>query len=221
MSIPEIPACPLCGQAETRLFCLDFLRQRHYWRCPDCHLSWRDARHHLDAAAERAVYEMHENHPDEPGYRRFLTRVSAPLRERLPQAARGLDFGCGPGPALARMLEEAGHSVALYDPFFHPDTSVLNAEYDFITCTETMEHCAQPGMELARLLGMLKAGGHLAIMTGHLSEDARFARWHYRQDPTHICFFQRRSFDWIARHWNLTTVFHQGDVWIAQKPGRI
>jgi len=218
MSIPAVPVCPLCGHADSRLFCRDFLRQRRYWRCPRCHLRWRDPAHRLAAAAERQEYEMHENRPDDPGYRRFLARATEPLSARLASPARGLDYGCGPGPALAQMLEEAGHSVALYDPFFYPDRSVLAGSYDFITCTETAEHFFHPGDEMACMLGMLRTGGYLLIMTGHLDDDARFARWHYRHDPTHVCFFQRRSFDWIARHWGLETVFHQGEVWIGQRP---
>ena len=36
--------------------------------------------------------------------------------------ARGLDFGCGPGPALTLLMEEAGFAkMNLYDPFYFAD----------------------------------------------------------------------------------------------------
>ena len=78
-----------------------------------------------------------------------ITGASSPrlwdeLRPRLPEGARGLDYGAGPGPALAAMIEEDGYSAALYDPLFHPDEAVLSDSYDFITCTETVEHFATP-----------------------------------------------------------------------------
>ena len=47
----------------------------------------------------------------------------------------GLDFGAGPGPALAAMMSEDGFDVAIYDPFFQPDAEALQRKYDFITCT--------------------------------------------------------------------------------------
>ena len=34
-----------------------------------------------------------------------------PLLARLGPASHGLDYGCGPGPALATMLREEGHGV--------------------------------------------------------------------------------------------------------------
>ena len=37
------------------------------------------------------------------------------------QGVEGCWAGCGPGPALAEMLREAGHTVATYDPLFAPD----------------------------------------------------------------------------------------------------
>jgi hypothetical protein len=43
------------------------------------------------------------------------------------------------------MLAEAGHAMALYDPFFRPDPAALERDYDFITCTETAEHFHHPG----------------------------------------------------------------------------
>ena len=50
----------------------------------------------------------------------------------------GLDFGAGPGPALAAMMSEDGFDVAIYDPFFQPDAEALQRKYDFITSTETV-----------------------------------------------------------------------------------
>jgi len=48
----------------------------------------------------------------DPRYRRFLARLAEPLIAHLPKGARGLDFGCGPGPTLSLMLREAGFACA-------------------------------------------------------------------------------------------------------------
>lgn len=159
----------------------------------------------LDPGAEKAVYALHDNHPQDPGYRRFLSRVAEPLLARLPAGSRGLDFGCGPGPALAQMLEEAGMQMSLYDPFFCPDVSVLDQRYEFVTCTEVIEHLYRPAEVFRQLDSVLLPGAMLAVMTCFQTDDARFANWHYRRDPTHVVFYKQATLQWLADHhgWHL------------------
>ncbi len=171
----------------------------------------------LSAAAERAEYLRHRNDPDDPGYRRFLARLRDPLCRCLPAPAQGLDFGCGPGPALAAMLREAGYRVALYDPFFHPDPSVFQRRYQFITASEVVEHLFHPGRELARLWRCLMPGGVLAIMTKRVWTVAAFARWHYIRDPTHVVFFSEATFRWLARRWAAELWLPGADVALLRK----
>jgi len=157
---------------------------------------------HLSAADEKACYDLHDNQPGDPGYRRFLDRLFTPLNQRLAPNSLGLDFGCGPGPALAQMFEEAGHSVALYDPYYAPDESVLSAQYDFITLSEVVEHLAEPGKELDCLWNRLAPGGWLGIMTKRIRDQESFRTWHYIIDPTHIGFFSEATFQWLTEHWS-------------------
>ena len=173
---------------------------------------------YLDRAAERAEYERHENHVDDPGYRRFLARLAEPLQARLPAASHGLDFGCGPAPALATMLREAGHRVACYDSFFHPEERVLTGFYDFVTATEVVEHLHQPGAELERLWGLLRPGGWLALMTKLVIDADAFARWHYIRDPTHVCFFSAETFHWWASRHAAVPQRCADDVVLLRKP---
>ncbi|HKK23165.1 MAG TPA: class I SAM-dependent methyltransferase, partial [Pseudohaliea sp.] len=172
------------------------------------------------AQAERAEYDLHRNCVDDPGYRRFLGRLAEPLLAALPPAQRGLDFGCGPGPALAAMLREAGHRVDLYDPFYAPDPAALaRRQRDFITATEVVEHLYRPGLELARLWARLRPGGVLGIMTKHVRDREAFDRWHYRNDPTHVCFFSRDSWRWWAGGRRAQLVFVADDALLIHKPG--
>lgn len=152
-----------------------------------------------DAAAERTEYALHRNDPDDPRYRAFLAGLAEPLLQRLPPRQYGLDYGCGPGPALAAMLGEAGHHVALYDPFFQPDIGVFDHRYDFITCTEVWEHFHRPAAEFRRLHSLLEPGGWLGVMTRLQTEDRRFVNWHYRRDPTHVVFYRVATLHDIAR----------------------
>lgn len=183
------------------------LDTRDYWRCEGCAATFVDPAQLPDIAVERAQYALHQNHPDDVGYRAFLERLATPLLQRLRSrqtqgrdaGLRGLDYGCGPGPALATMLREAGHRMALYDPLFCDDPAVLTGAYDFITCTEVAEHFHHPAQEFARLDRLLEPGGWLGVTTSFMPDDGHFARWHYRRDPTHVVFYRAETFDELAR----------------------
>ena len=130
----------------------------------------------------------------------------------------GLDYGCGPGPALAAMLEEAGVAMVLFDPFFHPDSDALQRSYDVITLSEVAEHFSQPADEFDRLDRLLRPGGWLGVMTCFQTDDERFAAWHYRRDPTHVVFYRAKTFEVLAAYkgWNLE--MPRKDVALLQKP---
>lgn len=195
-------ACPVCRGAGARAF--RTVEGRDYLSCDLCEARFLDPRHHPGREEELAHYLHHRNDPADAGYRRFLSRLAEPLLERLGQPSRGLDFGCGPGPALAMMLREAGHEVALYDPFFHPARAALDSRYDFVCCSETAEHFHRPAESFDLLDRLLRPGGVLALMTCFQTEDARFAAWHYRRDPTHVVFYREATLHHLARQrgWN-------------------
>lgn len=164
---------------------------------------------------------MHENNPADPAYRQFLSRLLDPMLMRLPAGASGLDFGSGPGPTLSVMLEELGYRTRIYDPFYAPDDAVFDLQYDFITATEVAEHLYQPGNVLNRLWSLLRPGGLLGIMTSRVDDVQDFAGWHYKNDPTHVVFFSKRSFEWLADRWKTQPEFPRDNVVILQKPGEI
>lgn len=189
--------CPVCHCGESGQFARE--GGKHYLRCPACEATFMHPAQRLDPAGELAYYQTHRNAVDDPGYRQYLARLAAPLLPRLAPGSHGLDYGCGPGPALAAMLSEAGHRMALYDPLFHNDATVLEGRYNFITCSEVAEHFHDPAAEFCRLNRLLKPGGLLAVMTSFLADDTRFAQWHYRRDPTHVVFYKPATFEYIAR----------------------
>ncbi|MEH6587531.1 MAG: class I SAM-dependent methyltransferase [Halioglobus sp.] len=188
--------CPLCEVQQSSLFHTD--QRREYRRCDHCSLVFVPSGFYLDPAQEKAEYDLHRNEVNDPGYRRFLSRLADPLLERIPAGARGLDFGCGPGPALAAMLSEAGCQMELFDVFYHPQSALLQRSYQFITATEVVEHLHNPGQELAHLWRLVESGGYLGIMTKLVRDAAAFANWHYKSDPTHVCFFSEHTWHWWA-----------------------
>ena len=207
--------CSLCGGGEPAHYHRD--RRRLYLRCRECGLVYVPPAYFLDPAAERAEYDLHQNDVYDSGYRRFLSRLAEPLLQRVRPPAAGLDFGCGPGPALAHMLREAGLQVALYDPFYAPDPGPLGDRHDFICATEVVEHLHRPGEELSRLWSLLRPGGWLGVMTKLVTDAQAFAGWHYKNDPTHVCFFSAGTWRWWAARNGAGLQFAGSDVILLQK----
>jgi trans-aconitate methyltransferase len=171
----------------------------------------------LDPADEKAVYDLHQNAADDSGYRNFLSRLTAPMGERVKPKSHGLDFGCGPGPTLSVMMEEQGHQMALYDIYYADYPDALEQPYDFITSTEVVEHLANPRRELDRLWGLIRPGGYLGLMTKLVVDQHSFASWHYKNDPTHISFFSIATFNYLAELWEANIEFIGADVIILRK----
>lgn len=207
--------CPVCESDAPRPFMV--VQDKAYWRCAACECTFLDPAQRPTPAAELGEYRLHRNDTEDPAYRNFLSRVATPLLERLTGPARGLDYGCGPTPLLARLMREAGHHVALYDPYFHPDTGPLSARYDFITCTEVAEHFHNPAVEFRRLDTLLKPGAWLGLMTCFQTDDARFAGWNYRRDPTHVVFYRANTLKYLAGIHGWDCSFPRQNVALMQK----
>ncbi|WP_223670907.1 class I SAM-dependent methyltransferase [Kangiella shandongensis] len=208
-------ACPLCTSHHIEHYYRD--KKRTYQRCLQCNLIFVPDEYHLAQAQEKQVYDFHENSLQDAGYRKFLDKLLAPLSQRLAPHARGLDFGCGPGPTIKPMMEEQGFSVNNYDIYYANNPAALSRHYDFITCTEAIEHFSRPGKELSRLDSLLESGGFLGIMTKRATTKDAFSQWHYKNDPTHICFFSEATFRWLADWLNYDVDFPGNDTVILQK----
>ncbi len=194
--------CPLCVSASTPAYFTDPQTKWLYQRCQICDLIFKNAQFHLSPDAERERYQQHDNQETQ-GYVEFLSPVTQEVRQRLAPPARGLEFGCGPEPVLARLLERLGFSLSLYDPYFFPE--LPREEFAFITCTEAVEHFYQPSQSFAFIDQCLQSEGFLFLLTLMHDQKTDFARWYYRKDPTHVCFFSAETMRWLASRfgWSL------------------
>ena len=202
--------CPVCLKPDAASY-MD-LDGVSYRICSHCLSIFTDPKDLLSLEAEHSRYLLHENDPDDPGYRRFLERLAEPVAAHLAPASRGLDYGCGPTPLLAHIMEEKGHVMDIYDPYFFPDRTPLSRQYDFITCSEAAEHFHHPGKEFSRLASMLKPGAILGIMTSLWDESIDFPNWYYRKDPTHVVFYHQQTFLTLAEKLDLTCSFPEKNI---------
>jgi len=114
-------------------------------------------------------------------------------------------------------MQESGHQVQVYDPYYFPDPSYLKQQYDFVTTTEVLEHLNTPKNSIELLISLIKPGGYLGIMTKRVKDQASFANWHYIRDPTHISFFSIATFKYLSQVYPLAQIKTGKDIIIFQK----
>lgn len=202
--------CPLCCSENAGLYYKD--RAREYLLCPVCNLVFVPSVFFISAEKEKARYDTHNNSAEDEGYRAFLNKLFRPLKSSLKVGVKGLDFGSGPGPTLSKMFSENGFEMDLFDPFYANNHGIFKKKYDFISASEVVEHLHKPGFELDRLYGMLRPRGILGVMTQLRTEQTDFSTWWYKNDETHICFFSKTSFQWLAEKWRARIEFINNDV---------
>ncbi len=202
-------SCPLCKSTQPRLFfeiqekVYRQIKKRTYFQCPNCDLIFLDPSQRLARAQEKKRYDTHENNSDNSGYIDFLKQVWTPLKNELKKGAVGLDYGAGPNPVLAQVIKSEGFKVDIYDPIYSPEPVV--GSYDFITCTEVIEHAFEVFKLLEQLDKHLKPRGFLGLMTEVYSHSICFKSWRYRHDDTHVCFFSLKTIEFISdlMNWSL------------------
>ncbi len=211
--------CPLCGSTTAER--MAGAPDRRYLLCDACALVYLDPAQRPSPADERARYEHHHNDADDPDYVRFLRELADPMIERLAPGARGLDFGSGPAPALASLFTNAGFPCAAYDPYFAPDHTLLDDRYDFIACSEVIEHVYDPAAALAHFSRMLAGGGLLGIMTRFRDGTVPFDTWWYRRDVTHVCFYSKATMEWIAGRFGWTLELPRPNIALFRLPAQL
>ena len=152
------------------------------------------------------------------GYREFLGKLKNELSPYLEPGQFGLDFGSGPGPTLSGMMESEGFKMENFDPIFDNRTENLKRSYDFIVCTETVEHFSDPNKDFQTLHDLIKPGGLIGIMTSILYDGIKFEDWYYRLDPTHISFYRPLTMKYVAHRWNLRYSSPVENVCLFKKP---
>ena len=207
--------CPLCLKKYIEHYHQD--KFRDYWQCNCCQLVFVKPDQFLSQVDEKSIYDQHQNNPDDLGYRKFLNKLLLPFTKKLKKGEKGLDFGSGPGATLSVMLGEEGFSVEDYDIFYANKPELLKKAYDFITCTEVIEHLHNPHQELSLLSALLKPKGHLGIMTKRVIDKTKFSTWHYKNDLSHVCFYSVETFEYMAKLWDYDLEIVNSDTIILTK----
>jgi len=146
--------------------------------------------------------------------RQSVMWLPIPLAEPRAAARRLLDVGCGAGALLQRMRDRGWHVAGveadpvaaerargrLDDAAIHAgrltDAPFPEDFFDAVTLYHVIEHMADPSLDLARCLSLLRPGGWLVIATPNSQSLGRrhFERhWLHWDPPRHLRIFDAPS----------------------------
>ena len=196
--------CTVCKNNNIEFFLN--VRGLDYWQCPFCKAIMLNPIQFISSNKEKKHYLKHNNEINDIRYRTFLYNLIEPLKDKISVNDIGLDYGCGYAPALADILIKEGFNIELYDPFFFKNENIFFRKFNFITCSEVVEHFLKPYEEFNTIDVLLARKSWFAVMTSFMTKDYLFKNWYYRRDPTHVVFYKKITFKVIAnqRNWELT-----------------
>lgn len=173
------------------------------FQCENCELVFKNPKNYLNALEEKERYDCHTNDANEIGYRNFLLKLITPLESELNNQMTHLDFGSGKTPMFKILLADKIEKSYFYDLYFYPDKTVLNSQYDLVTCSEVVEHFKDPMNSWSELLSVVKPNGFLAVMTNFYSDKIDYKTWWYKNDFTHNVFYTNKTMKFLAEKFQM------------------
>ncbi|SDK13343.1 Methyltransferase domain-containing protein [Alkalibacterium thalassium] len=167
---------------------------------------------YLSQEEEKERYKNHNNDVNDPRYQKFVSPIVEKVRDHYDTNHLGLDYGAGTGPVITSLLEKEGYALRLYDPFFHLYPKKLSIKYDYIICSEVIEHFHHPYEEFKSLAEMLKPKGSIFCLTSLYNEEIDFETWYYKNDDTHVFFYHKKALEWIRNKFDFSDFFIDGKL---------
>ena len=165
---------------------------------------------HLTVAEEKERYSHHHNAADNPGYRRYMTDISAEIGRIPVKEPSILDFGSGYDWVLTRVLREQGLHCEPYDPLYEIGMENLDRSFDIVILCETIEHFRNLKNELGLVRRVCKPGGYVLIHTRFYDKKEKVPDWWYAVDETHINFFNDYACAYMAKLMGRTLYYSNG-----------
>ena len=195
--------CSLCNSTTAAFFKSNF---KEYFQCENCEAILLNSSNYPTPNEEIIRYQEHNNNVNDIRYQNFVSPIVKAVLKDFTNSKNGLDFGCGTGPVITKLLRDKNYPITTYDPFFDNNQKVLKTNYDFIVCCEVIEHFHYPLKEFKLLKSLLKQNGKLYCMTDLFSKTIDFKEWYYKDDNTHVIFYHKNTFNWIKENVSFSKV---------------
>lgn len=194
--------CPLCSTLSKEFY----VDKNTYYRCQACYGIFADEDDKPSVKSEKQRYELHNDDVNDIGYRKFVSPITHSILNNFSIHNSGLDFGAGTSAIISAILKEKNYNILNYDPYFHAFPELLERKYDYISSCEVIEHFYNPHKEFSLLKKMLNTDAKMYLMTEPYNEGINFASWYYKNDPTHVFFYTKETFQWIKKEFGFSNV---------------
>lgn len=147
---------------------------------------------------------------------RFSQAAAVVFYALFDRTGRFVDYGGGHG-VFVRLMRDFGFDF-LWQDRYATNLFARGFEYlgqtpiEAVTAFEVLEHLVDPGAQLAELFAM---SGNLMCSTVLMNDEGIPPAdwWYYAFDHgTHICFYRRRTLDWLAQRHGLHCVSNGRDL---------
>ena len=206
--------CPLCG-GKGEIFYQ--FKKRIYYQCTNCNGIYVDKNLIPDKKSEIKRYKEHINDVENKGYQNFVSPITSRILQDYSKKNKGLDFGAGTGPVIAKILKDKNYNIELYDPFFYNHPELLEKKYDYIACCEVIEHFHKPKKEFLLLKKLLHPKAKLYCMTDLYDKSIDFHKWYYKNDLTHVFIFHKNTIHWVKKEIGFSDVTINGRLIVFSK----
>ena len=164
-----------------------------FYKCNKC--GFINKKNIISESKEKERY-LHHQYDD--SYTNYQKELLTPYFKD--KSYKILDFGCGQQPILDKIFPNC--NFVYYDKYFY-ENEFKSSLYDVILLNEVIEHILNPLEVLDELVKLLNENGYLLIHTMLYDENTNFKTWWYQRDITHISFFNKETFEFIANKYNL------------------
>ncbi len=207
--------CPLCSSIDIQDFFKD--KRREYFKCSSCSLIFVDRDCLLSKEEEKERYDLHDNTINNSGYVRYLSDIPNIISNLNIKNPKVLDFGSGKNTVLEILLKREGFSCFSYDPLYNIGLDFLSQKFDIVVLFEVIEHAYNIENELDLISRLLKKGSVLILRTELLDDSVIFKNWWYKEDPTHVNFFNFQSIENVVEKVHGEIISRMNNICIIKK----
>ena len=189
----------ICTLCDTKTTLFSEYQKRAFYICNNCETVLLHPDYYLNSHQEKERYDLHSDDVTAIGYQNFVKPITQNVIKNFNKNDKGLDFGCGKTEIVKYVLAQSDYNIKGFDPFYFNDVTLLDLKYNYITSCEVVEHLYNPHKVFKQLFDMLLPGGKLFLKTSLYSLDLNFEKWWYKNDPTHVTLYTKKSFEYIEK----------------------
>jgi hypothetical protein len=201
--IDDYQLCSLCGNL-SKIFHAE--KYNTYYKCSVCLGIFKDKNELPNKKKEIERYKEHNNDINDIRYQKFVMPIVEAILTDFSENHKGLDFGAGTGPVISKLLKDNNYDIVQYDPYFHNNPKLLEQKYDYIAACEVVEHFYNPAKDFELLRNILNERGKLYCKTKIYKPSINFDNWYYKNDPTHVFFYQKETLHYLCREFEFSGV---------------